>query len=239
MSLQDFLDSRKEKPSVGQTVVDIFSGNTDENVDPIKSLSSWGSSLFDNVQTQVTDGISKVQQQSKRAGKVVGVVNEEGDLSVPLLGTKDQDEDPVLKLLSKKQRILGFILCVLSGMFCFSFAAALLPVLVISSRKFALLFTLGSLFFIISFSLLKGPVAHFKQLASKEKLPFTAAYFGSLVLTLYTAMGLQSQILTIFSSGAQLAALMYFFMSYIPGGVTGLTYMCKTMGNICLRLFPI
>jgi len=239
MSLQDFLDSRKEKPSATQTVVDIFSGSSDAAADPMKSLSSWGSSLFDTVQSGVKEGVSKVTEQSKKAGQVVGVVNDEGDLSVPLLGGKETEEDPILKLLSKKQRIMGFILCVLTGMFCFSFAAALLPVLVISSRKFALLFTMGSLCFIISFSLLKGPVAHFKQLASKEKLPFTAAYFGSLVLTLYTAMGLQSQVLTIFSSGAQLAALMYFFMSYIPGGVSGLTYMCKTMGNICLRLFPI
>ena len=99
-------------------------------------------------------------------------------------------------------------------------------------------FTLGSLFFIASFGLLKGPVIHAKSLMKKEKLPFTGAYIGSLFLTLYTACVLQSQFLTIFSSGIQLAALVYFFMSYIPGGVTGVTFMCKTMANMCIRLFP-
>lgn len=109
MSLQDFLDSRKEKPSATQTVVDIFSGNSEATADPIKSLSSWGSSLFDTVQSGMKEGVSKVTEQSKKAGQVVGVVNEDGDLSVPLLGGKETEEDPILKLLSKKQRILGFI----------------------------------------------------------------------------------------------------------------------------------
>ena len=48
------------------------------------------------------------------------------------------------------------------GILCFSMAAAYLPVLVIAARKFALLYTLGSIFFISSFSLLYGPKKHFK-----------------------------------------------------------------------------
>ena len=49
------------------------------------------------------------------------------------------------------------------GILCFSMAAAYLPVLVIAARKFALLYTLGSIFFISSFSLLYGPKKHFKE----------------------------------------------------------------------------
>lgn len=243
MSLQDFLDKNSSGKTNGgskSTIID-FSSVTEQPA--TKNLLSWGSNMFDNLQTQFNDGYTKIQDQTLAAGKTVGVVNEDGTLpaSMPSLfsSSKESEEDPILKHLTKKQRILGFLVCILGGMFCFSFAAALLPVLVVSSRKFALLFTMGSLFFIASFSLLKGPVAHMKSLAAKEKLPFTCAYFGSLVLTLYTAMVLQSYVLTVISSVIQMAALMYFFMSYIPGGVTGMTYMCKTMATICMRMFPI
>lgn len=39
-----------------------------------------------------------------------------------------------------------------------------------------------------SFSLLWGPVNHVKHLCSFGRLPFTAAYFGSMFATLYMAM---------------------------------------------------
>lgn len=42
--------------------------------------------------------------------------------------------------------------------------------------------------FCFSFSLLWGPVNHVKHLCSLERLPFTAAYFGSMFATLYMAM---------------------------------------------------
>ena len=52
--------------------------------------------------------------------------------------------------------------CMGMGILCFSMAAAYLPVLIVAARKFALLYTLGSIFFISSFSLLYGPKKHFK-----------------------------------------------------------------------------
>ena len=44
------------------------------------------------------------------------------------------------------------------------------------------------------FSVLIGPINHIKHLFSKERLPFTAAYFASLGLTLYFAVGVKSYI---------------------------------------------
>ena len=50
------------------------------------------------------------------------------------------------------------------------------------------LFKTCSFLFRFSFSLLWGPVNHVKHLCSLERLPFTAAYFGSMFATLYMAM---------------------------------------------------
>ena len=44
------------------------------------------------------------------------------------------------------------------------------------------------------FSVLIGPINHIKHLFSRERLPFTAAYFGSLGATLYFAVGVKSYI---------------------------------------------
>lgn len=90
-----------------------------------------------------------------------------------------------------------------------------------------------------------GPWAYVQHLASTPRLPFTAAYFGSLGLTLYFSIGvsatnsrsalethrpqnpnprlqLQSTILTLFAGLAQLASLIWYLVSYFPMGSSGL-----------------
>lgn len=42
------------------------------------------------------------------------------------------------------------------------------------------------------FSVLIGPINHVKHLVSKERLPFSLVYFGSLGLTLYSSLGVSS-----------------------------------------------
>ncbi len=49
--------------------------------------------------------------------------------------------------------------------------------------------TLGSILFLSSFAAIMGPWAYVQHLASTPRLPFTAAYFGSLGLTLYFSVG--------------------------------------------------
>lgn len=53
--------------------------------------------------------------------------------------------------------------------------------------------TLGSVLFLCSFAAMMGPVAYVQHLASGPRLPFTAAYFGSIGLTLYFAIGVSQQ----------------------------------------------
>lgn len=49
--------------------------------------------------------------------------------------------------------------------------------------------TLGSILFLSSFAAVMGPWQYVAHLASTPRLPFTAAYFGSLGLTIYFSMG--------------------------------------------------
>lgn len=94
--------------------------------------------------------------------------------------------------LSRWERFLGFLLCVAGALVCFLIAFLTLPLLALKPRKFAVAFSMGSLLFMLGFAILSGPLAHLKHILGKERLPFTAAYFGSLGLTLYFALGVGS-----------------------------------------------
>ena len=52
--------------------------------------------------------------------------------------------------------------------------------------------SVGSLLFLLSWAVLMGPLIYAKHLISGSRLPFTAAYFGSITLTLYFAIGVSS-----------------------------------------------
>ena len=84
-----------------------------------------------------------------------------------------------------------------------------------------------------SFSFLWGPYSHLVHLFSKERLPFTVVYLSSLIATLYFAMGLQSAILTPIAAVLQVIALLWFVISYIPGGQTGLRWFTKLFTGFC------
>lgn len=60
-------------------------------------------------------------------------------------------EDANVCGLSRMQRIITFFLFLAMAAFCFVSAMMLIPILILSTRKFAMLNTLGSLFFLVRF----------------------------------------------------------------------------------------
>jgi len=144
-----------------------------------------------------------------------------------------KEEHTCCPSMSKKQRILGFVTSLVLGLICFGLSSAYVPLLLFKARKFSLLFSLGSVFTMASFSFLWGPWNHVTHLFSKERLPFTLVYLSTLTATLYFAMGMQSTVLTTVAAVCQLVALAWFVISYIPGGQTGLKYMTKMCSSIC------
>src|ERR1700756_285601 len=50
----------------------------------------------------------------------------------------------------------------------------------------------GSVLFLASWAVLMGPIQYAQHLTSGSRLPFTAAYFGSIALTMYFAVGVSS-----------------------------------------------
>ncbi|XP_051899917.1 vesicle transport protein SFT2C [Pristis pectinata] len=135
------------------------------------------------------------------------------------------EPDPCLPSLSRRQRLMGFGLCLAMGLLCFGLSAMYAPFLLLKARKFALLFTLGSLFLLGSLALLRGPWNQLLLLASWDHLPFTATYLGSLLATLYAALALQSTLFTALAATFQLVALAGYLLSSVPGGAAGLRFL--------------
>ncbi len=93
------------------------------------------------------------------------------------------------------------MICLVMGIFCMSLATLYIPVIVFKARKFAVLFSFGSVFFLsryehvyytiiyityyFSFSMLWGPTNHLKHLTNVERLPFSITYVATLVGTIY------------------------------------------------------
>ncbi|KAH7723202.1 Protein C18E9.10 [Aphelenchoides avenae] len=127
--------------------------------------------------------------------------------------------------LSRFQRIAIFCLCLMGAMFCFATAAFLLPVLVLQTRKFAALNTLG-------FAFLWGPFAYLQFLISPQRRIVTAAYILSVFATLYTSLWMQNTILTIVCAVLQAMALIWYILSYVPGGERGLKFITSTFTGL-------
>lgn len=109
------------------------------------------------------------------------------------------------------------------------------PVMAARPQKFALSFTMGSLTFMGSFGILKGPVEHMQSMLQPDRLWFTALYVGSMLATLYCTFhfgGASGYLMVMAASAVQLIALLWYLISFLPGGTAGLRYVLAAMGHI-------
>ncbi|KAF2018868.1 SFT2-domain-containing protein [Aaosphaeria arxii CBS 175.79] len=151
----------------------------------------------------------------------------------PLPAPTRREEEEGWFALSRWDRLLVFggLLVSALAMFAVCFALMFTPVFIVKPRKFSILWTMGSVLFLLAFAVLNGPIQYVQHLISGPRLPFTAAYFGSIALTLYCSLGLHSTILTFLASLVQLIALVWYLVSYFPMGSTGLRFAARFGGN--------
>ncbi|KAF5656877.1 transport SFT2 [Fusarium circinatum] len=108
----------------------------------------------------------------------------------PLPAPTRREEEEGWFVLSRWDRLLIFGACNLAAVACFVICFTLFPVLSLRPRKFVILWSVGSLMFLASFAAVMGPMNYVYHLLSTPRLPFTAAYFGSITLTLVFALKL-------------------------------------------------
>jgi hypothetical protein len=108
------------------------------------------------------------------------------------------------------------VLLVLLSFFVF------LPMIILRPSKFAITFSLGSLMILVSLGFLRGWRNMMGGMMEKERVGPTALYVGSLVGTLWASLVAKSYLLSIGMVGVQVSMLVYYVVSMVPGGATGL-----------------
>ncbi|XP_024363090.1 uncharacterized protein [Physcomitrium patens] len=142
------------------------------------------------------------------------------------------------QFVPSRQALTAFAIMIAAGVF-FIFMAffMFLPIIVLVPQKFAIAFTIGCIFIVGSFFALKGPKAQFFHMISKERLPFTAGFIGSMAATIYVSMVLHSYILSVFFAVIQVLALLYYLLSYFPGGTAGMQFLTSMIVSSITKCF--
>ncbi|KAI8321239.1 SFT2-like protein, partial [Martensiomyces pterosporus] len=135
-------------------------------------------------------------------------------------------------------RWIGFGGCAVLALFCYVMAFMSLPWMIMSPQKFATAFSLGSLATISGIALLRGPRAHTQHMLSRERLLFTISYFGSVFFTLFFSVIAHSYLGTLFFVIIQVVALVWYVVSYFPGGSAGLQSTTRNLVGGARTLLP-
>ncbi|CAO1355632.1 unnamed protein product [Diamesa hyperborea] len=132
----------------------------------------------------------------------------------------NENEDTWCPKMNRIQRLGAFIVCLGLGLFCLILSTFYIPVLLLKARKFALLYSMASGFFIASIGFLSGFKSVFKSMYTKEKLPISITYTISLALTLYFAMWEKSTAFTVVFAVIQIISLGFMLFGAVPKGTT-------------------
>lgn len=139
-------------------------------------------------------------------------------------GIELQDEaeyvtaDPGYFELSRWDRMLIFGLTFAGSVSCYIICIFLFPILATRPRKFALLWSLGSILFLVSFGVLQGFQAYLTHLFLSTRLIFTVTFVSSIILTLVSALSIKSTLLSIIFAAVQLLSAVWYTVSYFPMG---------------------
>jgi hypothetical protein len=78
-------------------------------------------------------------------------------------------------------------------------------------------------------------VEHLKGMCAPDRRLFTSIYLGSMFMTLYFTFqfgGASGYLLVLAASGAQMIALLWYLLSFLPGGAMGLQYLFSMLGVV-------
>ncbi|PSR88069.1 Vesicle transport protein like [Actinidia chinensis var. chinensis] len=114
--------------------------------------------------------------------------------------------------LSTKQRLQGFVICLVAGLSC-----TLLSMLVFFNPiKFGITFTFGNLLSLGSTAFLIGPKRQVTMMLDPVRIYATAIFIASMIIALFCALYVHNKLLTLLAIILEFGALIWYSLSYIP-----------------------
>lgn len=120
--------------------------------------------------------------------------------------------------LSRWDRMLIFGLTFGGSVCCYLICIFLFPILSLKPRKFAFLWSLGSILFLVSFGVLQGVKPYLLHLFLSTRIIFSVVFITSIVMTLICSVGLKSTLLSLIFAVIQLLSAIWYTVSYFPLG---------------------
>ena len=113
-----------------------------------------------------------------------------------------------------------------------------LPLIIITPKKFTLLFALGTFVSISSFLFYFGTNKFFDVLFNKDRIWFTIAYLtGFLGCLFFPAFFGKNYILILVFSGLEMISTLFFILTFIPGGYSSIRMFTNIFFSQFKRLF--
>lgn len=195
-----------------------------ENTSPIQlnndNSSNGGVEDINNYGENESNGIGNIFKNLKSLINL-NALSLERDVEDTNINININNEESILKL-SYFERISLFIVCILGCYACYSICFIFFPILSLKPKKFSLIWSIGSILFLIAFAILNGPEKFLRHAISVERLPFTVSFVGSIAMTLIFSLVWKHSLLVIVSCIIQAICSLYYTMSYFPYGRQGL-----------------
>ena len=133
---------------------------------------------------------------------------------------------------------LKFGIVFVTGMVIIMISLFFLPLILISPKKFALLFALGTFVSILSFIFYYGTLQFFELLFNKDRIWFTVVYLTGFLgcLMFPTFFGNNYFIILVFS-GLEMISTLFFILTFLPGGYSSIRMFSNLFISQFKRLF--
>ncbi|XP_057970850.1 uncharacterized protein LOC131159727 [Malania oleifera] len=155
--------------------------------------------------------MDKMNKAMEKVKMLVGMDVEE-DVPVEESSLSFMDDFNRECTLTTKQRIYGFVICLVAGLTC-----TLLSILVFFNPiKFGITFTFGNLLALGSTAFLIGPKRQVTMMLDPVRIYATAIYIASIIIALFCALYVHNKLLTLLAIFLEFGALIWYSLSYIP-----------------------
>ena len=130
--------------------------------------------------------------------------------------------------------IFSVLICIGIGLIILSFF--LLPIVLVSPKKFSFCFAVGSIFVLISFLFLVGSKNYVNKIMDNKRIFISVSFILSIFIGIGFSLG-NHYFISLICSGVQLISMVMFVLTFIPGGRAGIDCIKKALSSPFTKLF--
>ena len=149
---------------------------------------------------------------------------------------RDKIINKLVSALEVEKSIGIFIFLLLLGIGFIFLSFFLLPLIVVSPKKFSFCFAIGSILVLASFLFLVGTKTYVTKLLDNKRIYFSISF----ILSIFIGIGFSLKshyFISMICSGVQLISMIMFVLTFIPGGRAGIDCIKNALTSPFTKLF--